>query len=976
MYANGSFCASRSSVSSTATVQHHKIRSISTSSLSSVGSLLSRKHVTDSTTRSVSTFNLTGFASRRGSWTSAFQSAQSSEASECQVSDTVKLGGVAEDANEEEESPARVRLPSTPSDSDETIGNQGGTVPAEKAELGDLSSSPEPQAFQRWVSRLKRRKMEQPSTVTPRTQRWALDDFDVKAQSSPPKFVRSHHQKAESHASSIAFVTAVKSATATIASASIATISRRNSKWRREQRSSILSDPRPSVDTQRSIVDAAARQRSRRRRDKVQELILTEEGYVADLKALFNALSTLLGYQTDCQSSVRNCASTTLARLICLHQEMVAELQHCVPFLDREPPVRPAGVHRHHRWHSVDGTTPRRKPFSSLRHPRRSLNISRSSEDDAGGGLTCEPAVVAAVAAVFNERLAQFQEYENFGGYYELVRMDIQQLQESITAWLVPKQDPSEYDSAIEALAGAIHPTKSREIDRRKALTLKDLLIKPIQRLPRYELLFDDLRKFTPVCDDPVSHGIVERLLKDLNRLCHRMNEAKEDHTNVRTLGATWLIGERLTFSSQVPRSVYLQLLGQVVLCGCLHIAYRNRERVKGCYVICILFESTLLLATAADDQQRYSTLAGIALANATIAECENLKGLQSCTTPHSWKLVFEHTARMYEVIFTACSAQEHDMWRQQLVGRIGAQTQAVASGATNIFELHSPIIAEMRSIGKAFGKPSTFVEQMSVHRTATVGPTTDLNQVVIKNTQAVKEALETTSTVSLPIGRSQTVVTPSHVQTLAPRRADRVRLEALLSDVWTKEVLPYPGMAPRRTDPLRASANHVMRKFSMASIASNFSSSKRNASYTSVSSSVKDSVLKEDVPPQSKGRCSENKRQRPARQPLVDFHNAPEAFLPEDFDLQDSMKHKKSALRTLTMTMERPFTPLLAENKPSGLRRTQSVRESAAETAEPVVLKQESKPVYSVVQQSALEVPTKTPRKMKSKNKLLRMFL
>ncbi|KAF2766170.1 Dbl homology domain-containing protein [Teratosphaeria nubilosa] len=796
--------------------------------------------------------------------------------------------------------------------------------------------------------------MEQPLTVTPRTQRWAPDDFDVKAQSSPPKVVRSHHRKTGSHASSIAFVTAVKSATATIASASIATISRRNSKWRREQRSSILSDPRPSIDTQRSIIDAAARQRSRRRRDKVQELILTEEGYVADLKALFNALSTLLGYQTDCQSSVRNCVSTTLARLICLHQEMVAELQHCVPFLEREPPVRPVGVHRHHRWHSVDGTTPRRKP--------------RSSEDDAGSGLICEPAVVAAVAAVFNERLAQFQEYENFGGYYELVRMDIQQLQDSMTAWL--------YDSAIEALAGAIHPTKSREINRRKALTLKDLLIKPIQRLPRYELLFDDLRKFTPVCDDPVSHGTLERLLKDLNRVCHRMNEAKENHTNVRTLGATWLIGERLTFSSQVPRSVYLQLLGQVVLCGCLHIAYRSRERVKGCYVICILFESTLLLATAADDQQRYSTLAGIALANATIAECDNLKGLQSCTTPHSWKLVFEHTARMYEIIFTACSAQEQDMWRQQLVGRIGAQTHAVASGATNIFELHSPIIVEMRSIGKAFGKPGTFVEQMSVHRTATVGPTTDLNQVVIKNTQAVKEALDTTSTASLPIGRSQTVATPSHVQTLAPRRADRVRLEALLSDVWTKEILPYPGMAPRRTDPIRASANHVMRKFSMASIASNFSSSKRNASYTSVCSSMKDLVLKEDVPPQSKARSSDTRQRRPARQPLVDFHNAPEAFLPEDFDLRDSVKHKKSALRTLTMTMERPFTPLLGENKPSGLRRTQSVRESAAETVEPVVLKQESQPVYSVVQQSALEVPAKTTRKVKSKNKLLRMFL
>lgn len=476
------------------------------------------------------------------------------------------------------------------------------------------------------------------------------------------------------------------------------------------------------------------------------------------------------------------------------------------------------------------------------------------------------------------------------------------------------------------------------------------------------------------------------------------MNEAKSNPSRARRLETACMIGERLTFSNQVSRSVFLQLLGQVHLCGCLFVAYRSKDRIKGTYAICILFESTLLLATAEEDQLRYSTIAGVPLAKTTIVESDNGKGLQCYTAPHSWKVVFEHSARMYEIIMTACSAVEAQVWRVQMGSRIDVQTQAVAEGSSNVFELHSPLIAEMRSVGKAFGKPGSFVRRMSVHRTATVGPTTDLNQVIIKNTQSAKEALDNSSNTSLQIPRSQSVATPSHVQTLAPRRADRVRLETLLSDVWSKDLLPYPGMTPRRSDPLRASANHVIRKFSMASITSNFSSSKRSGSYTSIAQSRN----KEDMGPSRPKPATRDHRAgsaRTIRPPLVDFHNAPEAFLPDDFELEDpATKRKKSALRTFTLTRERPFSPLLGnDGKASALRRAQSVRDitQPITPAPPVNLKEDKPPtpVYSVMQErsktpaktptpqrsdekvSAVAGSAKTPRKSKSKNKLLRLF-
>jgi len=161
--------------------------------------------------------------------------------------------------------------------------------------LDDMPDSPEPTAFRRWVSTLRRKNQQKPAVLKSRTQRWTLDDFERKP-ASPPKRQSSHHHKSNSYASSTGFVTAVKSASATIASASIATISRRNSQFRRaQQQSSLLSgsDPRPSGETQRSIVDEAARQRSRKRREKLEELIRTEESYVADLKALSNACTVV-----------------------------------------------------------------------------------------------------------------------------------------------------------------------------------------------------------------------------------------------------------------------------------------------------------------------------------------------------------------------------------------------------------------------------------------------------------------------------------------------------------------------------------------------------------------------------------------------------------------------------------------------------------------------------------------------------------
>ncbi|KAK5171316.1 uncharacterized protein LTR77_004460 [Saxophila tyrrhenica] len=987
-------CSIRSA-GSNGTVRHHRLRSLSGSSLSSLTSLWAppfRRQENRSIFELASSSNLTfrrqpssraqrsasGSYSRRASVTSILSSrlrsdtTLGSEATGQRLLDVAESEAEITEVSEDEQSMADHESAASV--------NHGDELPSLELELEthdeEICDEPEVQeqgGIKRWLSTLRRRKKAKPSPARSGKVRPKPND-DQFMLSSPVKRRSAHHKPSDSQGSSLFLVTAVRSATATIASFSNATVSNR---------------------------DDAAKQRARKRRAKLEELIRSEEGYLADIRALSKAYTTLLGSQPSAAHFARSRAQKNIFDLCTLHDELLGSLHAVIPFAEydqRSAKLSPAGgfLKSHARWHSVDVVPTRSPPahrkLTAIRQGRRSLNISRSSGDE-DPTLTCSPQIVALVAKTFSAYIERFAMYEDYGANYELVQRDIDETQRGMLSW-------PDFDRAIEVLSAHVNPVKSREANKKRALTVKDLLIKPIQRLPRYELIFSDLCKLTPVCDNPVSNASLQELLVQLNEACQRLNAAKDNPERAQMLQSTCLIGDRLTFSNQLPRPVFLQLMGQVHLCGCLYITYRSKDRIKGLYAICVLFGSTLLLATAEEDNsKRYSTIAGVSLANATIVESDNGKGLQCYTAPYSWKLVFEHAARMFEVIMVACSSEEADVWRRYISQRIEAHSKAVADGTANVFDLHSPLIGEMRSVGKAFGKPGSFVRRMSVHRTATVGPTTDLNQVIIKNTQSAKEAVDNPSTTSLQIPRSQSVATPSHVHTLAPRRAERVRLESLLSDVWTKDLIPYPGMTPRRSDPIRASANHVIRKFSMASITSNFSSSKQSASYTSMSQSRKEDM----PPPKSRAPPSRHPAEafRPSAPPLVDFHNAPEAFLPADFELQDpaAKRKKSSALRTFTMTIERPFSPLLGENKSSTLRRAQSVRDAHAHEGPapmPVPPKavegRPTLPVYSVVQErpktpalktqtlspnpeasKGPDAPAKTPRK--SKSRLLRLF-
>ena len=258
--------------------------------------------------------------------------------------------------------------------------------------------------------------------------------------------------------------------------------------------------------------------------------------------------------------------------------------------------------------------------------------------------------------------------------------------------------------------------------------------------------------------------------------------------------------------------------------------------------------------------------------------------GIQCHTAPHTWKLVFEHGHRLHEVILSACSSQEEEIWKHQIRQRIASETHDFVEGQSTMQDMFSSLSLDIKSIGPVFGHADSLVRRMSVHRAATLGSKTNMAQVIIKNTQAQKTPEPPPPFAPTLVTRSQSHMSANHVPTLAPRRAERIRLETAMEDVWTKDVLPFPGIANRRVeDQIRASANSVMRKLSMASIASNFS--RRSPSYSSISNARSDDSSGSKAHKGSQGTLRDR---RPAPT-VVDFHNAPAAFLPADFEVEDT---------------------------------------------------------------------------------------
>jgi hypothetical protein len=168
-----------------------------------------------------------------------------------------------------------------------------GNEPHEEYEEEPVAITISSQPFRRWMSTLKRRHAQRWKENFSDLPRPSFDPTDGSSVLSRPlgRLSESARRTSESMTSSMGYVTAMKSASMTTASKSLAPRSEVG-KVRLGNRSGNYSEVRRSLESHRGalgpVLDENAWLRSLQRRKVVEELISSEESYIADLKVLIN----------------------------------------------------------------------------------------------------------------------------------------------------------------------------------------------------------------------------------------------------------------------------------------------------------------------------------------------------------------------------------------------------------------------------------------------------------------------------------------------------------------------------------------------------------------------------------------------------------------------------------------------------------------------------------------------------------------
>lgn len=432
-----------------------------------------------------------------------------------------------------------------------------------------------------------------------------------------------HHQRLSDGSSG--FVHSMKTASVTNASFSIFP---RSSRMGRSTDSHFHgSQPRYSIDSDRPLsscsFDDLATRRGFKRQQIIDELISTEESYVSDLKALVYLYSTLLASASSIPNRLRTAIEQNVAEVLHLHESFVAKLHdaklHAAArrWADTAVPARLLQSRRSHLRHSDQAGL------------HRSVTTHRHTRSDESGVVleppvlpqpvgSAEPVDVFEITKIFKEAVREFSVYEDYCANFETIGGELQK--HSPQLW------PT-FESGMESLARAVMAIDQRQINDKKGLTVGDLLIKPIQRLMRYPLLLEQLLQCTPVADAPDTHAELEMVLQAMRDMVQMVNLAQESPYTRVQIQKRWLLQDRLDLTRLSVSKEQFRALGQIELCGILHIAYQTSVAVHGGYALCALMDEHFLVAFPQSGNGRFDAVALIQLSDIKIETSTDGKG-------------------------------------------------------------------------------------------------------------------------------------------------------------------------------------------------------------------------------------------------------------------------------------------------------------------------------------------------------------
>ncbi|KAK5945738.1 hypothetical protein PMZ80_002946 [Knufia obscura] len=670
----------------------------------------------------------------------------------------------------------------------------------------------------------KRNMMVTPETgVLPRIrelrQKTISKESDASAPSPTPSQGLVHHQRLSDGSSG--FVHSMKTASFTNASFSIFP---RSSRMGKSTDSAVFhgSQPRHSIDSDRPMTgysfDDLALKRGFKRQQIIDELIATEESYVADLKALVYLYSTLLASASSISNRLRSAIEQNVEGILHCHERIVknlhsARLQAAARrWADTAVPARLGHHRRPNLRHSERDSHARASVLHRHTRSDESADVWGIHPQHSG---SAEPIDVYEITAIFKGVVKEFYAYEEYCANFEIIGHELQKHMPQV--W-------STYESGMESLAKVIMAIDHRQANDHKSLTVGDLLIKPIQRLMRYPLLLGQLLNSTPVADAPGTHAELDLVLQSVREVVQMVNLARDNQYARIQIQRRWLLQDRLDLSRLNVTPEQFRSMGSVELCGVLHVAYQTTVGVNGAYALCALLDEHFLVALPIAHTGQFQAVALIQLSDIRIEAATDGKGLQCASTFFTWKISFACAGYYHELILSGCSKTEEDHWTAGLRGDF---SDPVHHSIDTDLSVTTCLALDLKSVGVVFSSQNTLSRESSVQRAATVGGRPSIAQVIVRNThnaQDLHEYRDPTSTAS-SINRSQSHMNTKRIPVLEPKRSERTRLESSVSDIWTKERLPFPGMVGSRGGQmLRASAGSLARKLSLASIHTPFS--------------------------------------------------------------------------------------------------------------------------------------------------------
>ncbi|KAB8240341.1 Rho guanyl nucleotide exchange factor [Aspergillus flavus] len=576
----------------------------------------------------------------------------------------------------------------------------------------------------------------------------------------------------------------IKTSTLSVASQSVA----RSRGTTQSTNRSFGSDLRGSIESLRPAlsfsIDEEAHNRAVKRRKVLREIITTESDYVL---FLFSARPEIY---------------YNLHQIRELHEDLLARIRKVTPMsslaaveYDR---LVPQGVHE--RFNPT-ALSPRALQNRSMR--TRCFKRSVLSRFNA---LAAEANEALEVAVEIGKLSASFATYMDFCSNYEQLTEDVDILRQSVPNWSV-------LENGIEALSKSVSSIENQALENNKSMLLHDLLIKPIQRLCKYPLLLQELLKWTHIQDDPTAHDGIHQALEGVRAMINQINNTAGNPVNKGMVQRTLFLQEMLRLPKLVAvHNIYKQL-GPMTLCGVLHATYQSSTYLAGDYMVCVLFKSHFLLAKTKNDDRSLEVVACLYVCDAKIDTLRNGKGLCCHGCFFSWKLVFQIQNTKFELVLSASSAYEEKQWKTEFL-KSAALSANMQRPVSSELRGYSFLTLDLAPLDQMASFEPSFSRMASVHSVAVSRVESDLQHVVIKRTHCPHKLGQTARHVDGEFERPNLSVPESPV-ILTTRRQDRIRLERIISSVYTREYLPYPGMSLAKGDILFRPGT-IMRRFTV----------------------------------------------------------------------------------------------------------------------------------------------------------------